>query len=372
MTTRALIMCGGSGTRLAPRTTRVPKQFLDLLGIGRTMIQDTARRLAPLVGNDIVVVTNPNQAGWVRDQLPSAQLVLEPVARNTAPAIALAAITMKSDDIMMVFPSDHVFGNEAGLMRCLRKGVEIVKSRDMLVTIGIAPTRPHTGLGHIKRSDTIAEGVLRVEKFVEKPPEKLAIEYFNSGQYLWNAGIFVWRAGRFMELLSKHKPAMYEAMVQIQEAEDQAAAVEEIFPKVEKISVDFAIMEKSATETAVVIGEDLGWRDIGDWSVFGEAVLETHPDPAGNATSGSVELRNCERCICFCDKGHLAVSGLHDVVIVKAEGHLLVCPVNKAQEVSKAADVFAACPGSTLNLGVPNVVVLNSGEETTVCFMEEE
>ena len=363
MKRKAVIISGGFGTRLAPRTTTTPKQFQDLLGSGRSMIQLTAERLHPLAGNDITVVTNGVQARWVGEQLPSAHLVLEPVARNTAPAIGLAAIEMEPDDIMMVFPADHVFKDEQALCERLHYAAELAAERDALVTIGIVPTHPHTGLGHIERGAAIdeARGAFQAARFVEKPPLAEAKKYVESGRFYWNAGIFCWSAGRFLRSLAEHAPAMHQGLLAIRDGGD----VSRLFPALPNLSVDYALMERAAADTIVLAGQGLGWLDIGDWCVWGQAIGR---DAAGNAVQGRVELVECRDCIAYNDDPQVALqlTGLHDLVVARAEGRLLICPAAAAQQVGKSADLFAACPNAVLNLGAQDVQVVRGAAGVAV------
>ena len=352
---RALILCGGSGTRLSPATTDKPKQFLPLVA-KESMIQLTANRLTPLVGDDIAVVTNPAQAAWASADLPKAKIILEPEARNTAPAIGLASLYMDPSDIMMIFPADHIFKNEEALRERLSYAAEIAASKDVLVTLGIKPTHPHTGLGHIERGSVLdeARGSYYVSRFVEKPPYELAKQYTESGRYYWNGGMFIWRVEVFHQKLKECAPELYAGLMRIKEAGLDDAKIAALFPTLEKISIDYALLEKSAASTVVLECNDLGWLDIGDWNVYG-TVLDADKD--GNSSKGLVEFNSCKNCVCYNDTDKvLNLSNLSDTVIIKAGERLLLCHRDKTQLVGKTADTFKASTDVFINLGVKATV----------------
>ena len=353
---KALILCGGSGTRLSPATTEVPKQFLSLVS-KNSMIQLTANRLLPLVGNEknISVITNSLQARWVKEQLPLASLIIEPEARNTAPAIGLASLYMDQDDIMMIFPADHVFKNEDILRERLAYGAEIASSKDVLVTLGIRPTHPHSGLGHIERGTVLDNDRLSfyVSRFVEKPPLELAKQYTKSGRYYWNGGMFIWRVGVFHEMLKKCAPDLYTGLMEIKATNLDPEKTKIIFSKLEKISIDYALLEKSASTTVVLECNDLGWYDIGDWNEYGN-ILDK--DEAGNSHKGNVDFINCTHCVCYNDSTtKVQLTGLKDLAIIKANDRVLICPRNKTQLAGKTAETFKASESVIVNLGAPEI-----------------
>lgn len=360
---RAVIMCGGSGTRLAPLTTETPKQFLPLSDPHASMIQLTAKRIQPLITDALTVVTNAKQAHWVKEQLPQAQIILEPEPRNTAPALGLTALYMDPNDVMLVFPADHIFANEDILRERLGYAATLAASNDLLVTLGMLPTHPHTGLGHIERSVAIdnSRASYRVARFVEKPPYEKAKEYTESGRYYWNGGMFAWRVGFFLERMALCAKDLYAGLMQIKESKLSPDVIAEIFPRLPKISVDYAILEKSAECTAVIECKDLGWNDLGDWSVLG-AIWDR--DSNGNAIRGSVTVSDCSNCVmCNQGLGNLSVSGLHDAVIVKAQNRLLISPRKSTQLVGKTAETFASCTDTVINLGVPNISITQKDKQ---------
>ncbi len=355
MNRHALILCGGSGTRLSPATTDTPKQFLPLVA-DDTMIQLTAKRLTPLVGDEISVVTNPSQAALASANLPKATVILEPEARNTAPAIGLASLFMKPSDVMMVFPADHIFKNEEALRERLSYAAEIAASKDVLVTLGIKPTHPHTGLGHIERADALdaERGSYYVSRFVEKPPYELAKQYTESGRYYWNGGMFIWRVEVFHQKLKECAPELYAGLQDIKNTGLNEEKIAELFPRLEKISIDYALLEKSAASTVVLECNDLGWFDIGDWNVYGTVL---NNDTNGNSAKGQVEFNSCKNCVSYNDSAAtLKITNVNDAAIIKAGERLLLCPRSKTQLVGKTADTFKASTDVLINLGVKATV----------------
>jgi len=351
-TLQAVIMCGGSGTRLSPLTTETPKQFLPLADDELTMIQMTARRIAPLVNDNITVVTNPSQAKWINQQLPKVQIVLEPEARNTAPALGLSALYLDPNDIMLIFPADHIFANEELLRERIAYAVELAKTKDLLFTLGMTPTHPHTGLGHIERSVAIDanRGSYKVSRFVEKPPYEKAKEYTESGRYYWNGGMFIWRVGFFLERLAVCQPNLYQGLMQIKAANLEKDVINNIFPKLPKISVDYAVLEKSADCTAVLECKELGWNDLGDWTVLGSLWPQ---DQNQNTKKGYISLTNCHQTICY-NQGSipLSISNINNGIIIKAKNRILLCPKDKSQLVGKTAELFSNCDNAIINLGI--------------------
>ena len=335
-----VILSGGSGTRLWPLSREShPKQFLPLLG-ENSLLQSTWLRLRGLPGADApLVVANEEHRFMVAEQLrqvgvaPSA-LILEPVGRNTAPAIAVAALRAMQegqDPVLLVLPSDHVIADEAAF----RAAVLVAKASaeaGYLVTFGIVPTAPETGYGYINAAP--GEGVRDVLRFVEKPDQATAEAYVASGEYFWNSGMFAFLASRYLEELGKNQPNMVELA---REALDKAT-VDADFLRLDKASfsacpsdsIDYAVMEK--TDRAAVIPIDVGWNDVGSWSALWSVVEQ---DGNGNAHRGDVIARDCRNTLAISDKRLVALIGLTDIVAVDTDDALLIAHKDRVQDVKE-------------------------------------
>jgi mannose-1-phosphate guanylyltransferase/mannose-6-phosphate isomerase len=333
-----VILSGGSGTRLWPLSREShPKQFLPLLG-ERSLLQMTWLRLQGLPGADApLVVANEEHRFLVAEQLrqvgakPSA-LILEPVGRNTAPAIAVAAlkaIAAGADPVLLVLPSDHVIADEAGFRQAVHAALPAAES-GRLVTFGIVPTSAETGYGYIKAEP--GEGVRAVARFVEKPDQATAEAYVASGEYFWNSGMFAFRASRYLEELARTQPKMVESA---RESLDKAT-VDADFLRLDKgafsacpaDSIDYAVMEK--TDRAAVLPIDVGWNDVGSWSALWSVVEQ---DGNGNAHRGDVIARDCRNTLAISDKRLVALIGLSDVVVIDTDDAMLVAHKDRVQEV---------------------------------------
>jgi len=335
----AVIMAGGFGERFWPMSRRSrPKQLLAIVG-QRTMIQDAAERLRPLVpASRIVVVTNTVQAREVRKQLPRVpHVIAEPVGRNTAPCIALATAMIRQLDpeaVIAVVPADSWIGDVERYRRVVRDSLALAAQRDVLITIGIQPTSAHTGYGYIKVGDalspqsaTLSTQFWRATSFVEKPDRGTAEQFLASGRYRWNAGMFVWSARAIGRAFEKFQPAMAESCARLVAAKLKNFASE--YERLEKISVDFAIMEKA--DNVVVANGDFPWDDVGDWP----AIARHNPkDAGGNVARAEFAGLGATNCVVVGDKKHLiAAVGVRDLVIVHTPDATLVCHRNEAQKV---------------------------------------
>jgi len=336
-----VIIAGGSGTRFWPLSrARRPKQFLPLVS-GRTLLADTAARLqglAPL--SRTLVVCGKRHAPAVRAflrKLPARNVLVEPVARNTAPAIGLASIEIARRDpegVLVVLPSDHHVGDPARFREVLSTAVEVARS-GALVTIGLSPTRPETGYGYIQVGESLGghSGARKVRRFVEKPDGPTAEHYVQSGEYLWNGGIFVFRARTMLDAIREHLPELANGLERIRKA---VSALGKVFPTLPAISIDYAVMEK-ARNIAVLPG-DFGWSDVGSFA----AIEEVRPrDAQGNVASGKLPLLvDCEGCVVLGRDRPLAVVGMKDVVVVDAGDAVLVVPKGRSQDVRKLVEAL--------------------------------
>jgi mannose-1-phosphate guanylyltransferase len=352
----AVILAGGRGTRFWPRSrTRSPKQLLNIVGKS-TMLQQTFERLRSLIpSQQIWTVTNSEQAAALTNQLPGParkRVVTEPVGRNTAAAIALAALHVrhaaKGDALLAVLPADHYVAEPERYRQIVAAALDIAREPNRMVVLGIAPTRPETGFGYIERADsqytTREFACFPVRRFTEKPQLGAAREYVASGNYFWNAGMFFWRASTFLDALKEFLPATYKAMDELSAhigKRTYASRLAKVYPKLENISVDYAILEKAASRAAgtstgsfpvFVIPADVGWSDIGSWA----AVYELLAKRAGeNILAGPGQTLDAEGNFLWSPDKFIAAVGIHDLVIVETSDALLVCPRERSQDVSK-------------------------------------
>ena len=338
----AAIIAGGSGTRLWPRSRQdKPKQFQALYG-ENSLLQETVRRLEPLVPREnVYVIANRSHEAIVREQLPwlaKDAYVGEPVGKDTAPAVGVAATIIHHRDpdaIILISPADHVILKEKLFRRLLEVAEQIASEGPNAVTIGIKPTNPETGYGYIEMADerrTIGEvDVHEVMSFKEKPDLETAEEYVASWHYVWNSGMFIWSAKTVMELFREHAPDIYKELIRFDAAigtPDEAKVFEEIYDAFPRISVDYAIMEHAAR--VFVIPASIGWSDLGSWASLHE-VMETDED--GNGVVGAhigVDTHNC----LVHSKGRLiATVGLDNMIVVDGDDVVLVLPKGRSQDI---------------------------------------
>ncbi|MBJ6760012.1 mannose-1-phosphate guanylyltransferase [Corallococcus sp. H22C18031201] len=342
-----VIMAGGSGTRFWPLSRQArPKQFLPLAS-KQPLITDTAARLKGLapVKNTFIVCgpLHAKNAAKLVKGLPKQNLLVEPVARNTAPAIALAALQVAARDpkgVLVVLPSDHHVADVAGFQRTLSDAARIAEAGH-IVTLGITPRHPETGYGYIQVGAPLEGGGRAVKAFKEKPDLETARAYVSSGEYAWNGGIFVFRADVILEAFAKHMPQMQKGLDALAKAVGKrtfGAVLKRVFPKLPSISIDYGVMEK-ASNIAVLPG-DFGWSDVGSFA----AIPEVRPaDEKGNVISGaSAVVVDCQGCVVLADKRPLAVVGLTDVVVVDSGDAVLVVPKDKSQDVRKVVEALKA------------------------------
>jgi mannose-1-phosphate guanylyltransferase len=328
-------MAGGSGTRFWPKSRRhKPKQLLHLYGTS-TMLQQTVARIAPLVPPErVLIITGADQAAAIRAQLPdvpAGNVISEPCPRDTAPCVGLAAAIVKRRDpegTMIVMPADHVIEPADRFQKTVQAAVSIIdEDPSAFVTFGIKPSRPETGYGYIERGEATGsrEGVAvhRVKQFREKPDRATAEAFIKSGNFAWNSGIFLWRAKAILEALALHKPELTERLNTISDALDkphEADTIAEHFPKMEKIPIDKAVMEKA--KNVHVLEVLYNWNDVGDWRSLAGLVP---PDAHGNTVQGPVHLVDTKNCVIVSDgDGLIATLGVEDLVIIQSGGATLV------------------------------------------------
>src|SRR5580704_7995673 len=359
LSVHAVILAGGRGTRFWPRSrTRAPKQLLNIVG-KTTMLEQTVARLRPLFPADrIWTVTNVEQSSALRKQLPPAsrkRVLIEPVGRNTAAAIALAAIHVrhaaKGDALLAVLPADTFIAQPERYRKIVGEALRVAQTPGDMVVLGIPPTRPETGFGYIERKNDSSIGgadlaVFPVERFTEKPELSRAKEYLASGNYQWNAGMFFWRVSTFLDALKNYLPKtsrdLEELSLHIGKS-TYAAKLRRIYPKLENISVDYAVLERAtspANEFRVfVIPAEIGWSDIGSWAAVYELLAKR---PGENIVTGQSEVLDANGNLLWSPGKLVAAIGVHDLVVVDTPGALLICPRDRAQDVGKIVKALEA------------------------------
>ncbi len=338
----ALIMAGGKGERFWPASRKErPKQLLSF-GMRHSLVVQTVQRVLPLIpASRQMVITSESLADSIAELLPEFQrfqIIGEPVGRNTAPCVGVAAVWMSHhlgpDCIMTVLSADHTIARTEAFLTVLQTGMEAAR-RDFLVTIGLQPTRPEIGYGHLELGDCLDEnaGLYRVNRFLEKPPLPDAERYASDGRHLWNGGMFLWKCSRILEELRRHLPELTEPLEVYQKAigtPEEASVLRDLYPRMPSISIDYAVMEKA--DRVVTVRADIGWDDLGNW-----AVLERlhAPDAHGNVVTGphaGVETRNC---IVSADGGLIATFGIENLVVVKEGDVVLVMPKERAADLKQ-------------------------------------
>lgn len=339
----AVILAGGSGSRLWPLSRQhLPKQFLVLDGEG-SLLQTTIDRLSPTIeAKNVLIVTQESHAkGEAYHALLPYKSLFEPIGRNTAPAIALAAAYLMAegkDPVMVVLPADHIIKNEERFRALLDIAIETAQS-GKLVTFGIQPSRPDTGFGYIKAHQTNDARVYKVDRFTEKPDHATAERFLKEGNYYWNSGMFVWRASVILAEIQKYLPEVYK-IAQTIAADSRAGttfqqAVEKHFAAMPSISIDYGVLEKS--DSVSLIPCDIGWNDVGSW----QAVHEISPkNESGNALQGNVIAVNCKNSLIRSEKRLVAVIGVEDLCVIETADAVLISRSDQTQDVRKVVDAL--------------------------------
>lgn len=338
------IMAGGGGTRFWPLSRRrKPKQLLNLSG-NDLMINETIDRITKVIDNqNIYVITNVNQGGEmhkaIEGRIPTENMILEPAARNTAACIGYAAVKIEAvygEGIMCVFPADHYIRNEEKFSEVLKEAICQAEKSNSLLTIGIEPEFPSTGYGYINYDQESVGKAKLVKCFVEKPNLEKAKEYISDGNYLWNSGMFVWKTSVILGEIKKYIPEVYEKLMVIKNSigkETETQVINEIYPTIPKISIDYGIMERS--DIVMVLPGEFGWDDVGSWDTL-EAMH--NKDDKGNIFIGKHAEIDTSDCVIYSQEKLVATLGISNVVVVETGNAILVCDKSKAQEVKKIVE----------------------------------
>ena len=342
--TYVAIMAGGIGSRFWPASREErPKQFLDILGVGKSLIRLTFERFLKLCpASNIFIVTNKQYAGLVKEHLPELsdnQILTEPSRNNTAPCIAYTAFKLEAlnpEANLVVAPSDHIILKEDIFVSTLQKGLAFTAANDALLTLGITPTRPDTGYGYIEvasNADTAGDEPLSVEAFKEKPDRSTAQQYLDSGNYFWNAGIFVWRVGNLLKAFAENAPEIHQILgagAEHYNTPQEQAFIDEAYPTTPSISVDYAIMEKA--NNVFTIPSDFGWSDLGTWASLH---AESAKDDQDNVIQcSSFQLIDTQNTLIRAPHGkQIVIGGLDNYIVVDEGDILLIWPKSREQEI---------------------------------------
>ena len=338
------IMAGGIGSRFWPMSrTAYPKQFLDILSTGKTLIQQTYDRYKKLVPEEnIFIITSAEYADIVKEQLPRVKdenILGEPSRKNTAPCVAYISFKLLKKDpdaTLVVAPADHLVTETNEFIKTSKKAIDFVNHINAFVTLGIKPTYPNTGYGYIQHDTTpAAPDIFKVKTFTEKPNSDLAQTFITSGDFLWNAGIFIWKVKNIITAFEKHLPEMYEVFAAEKErfnTDEEKEAIEQIYPQCTNISIDFGIMEKA--DNVYIIPSSFGWSDLGTWNSAWENMER---DYLGNAVAGkNVMVMDATKCMVHAEDNKLLVlQGLDDFIVVDTKDALLICKKDKEQEIKE-------------------------------------
>jgi mannose-1-phosphate guanylyltransferase len=349
-------MAGGIGSRFWPKSrTAKPKQFLDILNTGKTLIQSTFERFASFIPKEnIFVVTSQDYADLVAQQLPQIpadNILQEPSRKNTAPCIAYISFKLQQlnpDASLIVAPSDHIILDTNTFTQICLKALDFVEHIKAFVTLGITPTYPNTGYGYIQHEGIqVADDIYKVKTFTEKPDLEIAKSFLASGDFLWNAGIFIWQVKNIIKAFEEHQQEMFElfdAEKQYYNTPNEKAAIEKIYPLCTNVSIDIAIMEKA--NNVYVIPSSFGWSDLGTWN---SAYENLEKDYLGNAVAGeNVIIIDSTKCmVSVPDNKLLLLQGLDDFIVVDTNDVLLICKKDKEQEIKEYVAEVKRSKGDT-------------------------
>jgi mannose-1-phosphate guanylyltransferase len=358
MNNYAVIMAGGVGQRFWPKgTSKLPKQFMKIAHEKDTMIQQSFKRLEPIISSTkIYVVTNASYKQLVKKQIPKIpeeNIICEPFGRNTAPCIGLACMLIKNFNPkanILVIPSDHIIENEPGFHTIVKSGLKFVSENGGIVTLGITPTKPETGYGYIQYDNDICreitieekgkeksqECIYKVKTFAEKPNIETAKAFLESGDFLWNSGMFIFRVDTMEEEIKKFLPDIFNNLNKLENhiySKDFDKKLEFAYSQIKGISIDYGVMEK--TDKVFIIQGNFGWSDVGSWD---EIYNIRKKDRHGNVTSGKTVLINSKNCLIVNDQRIAALIGVEDLMIIDTDNGLLVCKRGESQSVKEVVD----------------------------------
>jgi mannose-1-phosphate guanylyltransferase len=346
-----VIMAGGRGTRFWPRSrTKRPKQLLDIVG-PKSILEQTIDRLLPFTDwEHIFIVTEISQAEAIKDllpELPKTRLIVEPLGRNTAPCIGLAALILERIDpaaTMVVLPADHYISRISDFQETLVAAAQAALSGNFLITLGITPTFPETGYGYLERGVKVSEinghDVWEVKAFHEKPDRPKAEAMLKTGRFFWNSGMFIWTVSAILEQMSRLAPAMFAELKKLKIFLGTPGWEEALmagYEAMENVSIDYAVMEKA--EKVLMLAGDFGWNDVGSW----EAVYQLESkDEQGNCLTGPVLILDSRGCLVHSPQKAVGLIGMKDLIVVDTPDALLICPRDRAQEVKKIVEMLEA------------------------------
>ncbi|MBC7777737.1 MAG: mannose-1-phosphate guanylyltransferase [Phycisphaerae bacterium] len=340
--TYVAIMAGGVGSRFWPGSREArPKQFLDMLGVDKSLLRLTFERFLPICpASHIFIVTNAAYRDLILEQIPEIsdnQILCEPSRNNTAPCVAWTAFKLAALDPeanFVIAPSDHIVLKEQAFLEKIQTALEYSAANDALLTLGIQPSRPDTGYGYIQMENEVASGIFKVKRFAEKPDLPTAHEFVSSGEYLWNAGIFIWRASSILHAYQTLAPDIFSILEKgrsVYNTAEEQAFINSAYPTTPNISVDFAIMEKA--KNVYTLPAEFGWSDLGTWASLH---AEYPKDENGNALQGNVIALDTHDTLVRIPEGKIAViKDLHNYIIVDTPDALLIYPKSKEQEVKQ-------------------------------------
>jgi mannose-1-phosphate guanylyltransferase len=349
----AVIMAGGRGTRFWPRSReKKPKHLLDIVS-KRTIIQETVDRIKPLIPpENILIVTGKKHARELIKQLPeipAQNIIIEPVGKNTAACIGLAALHIRKkvpDDVMVVLPSDHAIGDSRKYLEVISAAAKVADQEGGLVTIGIKPSSPQTGFGYIEQGQSLrnvsGKEVFRVKSIREKPDLQKARKFVQSGKFYWNSGMFIWKASIILKEIERCLPDLYTGLMKIKEVlgtSKEETTLPRVYKRLASISIDYGVMEKA--DNAFMLPGDFGWSDVGSWDALWEISAK---DNQGNALtgSGSAIFTDTEGALVYSPKKLVALVGVKDLIIIETKDALLICKKGRSQDVKKVVDTLEA------------------------------
>lgn len=345
----AVIMAGGVGSRFWPYSRQnKPKQFLDILGTGKSLLRLTYERLALITEPDkILIVTHADYRNLVFEELPEivqSNVLLEPERKNTAPCILYAAMHIHQLDPnakMLIAPSDHIIVNETRFLRSISDCLEFLSENDVILTLGIKVTRPDTGYGYIHfNSASQNNEIFQVLEFVEKPNSERASEYMNSGNYLWNSGMFLWSVNKIIDSYRQHSPDLYKVFHAY-----PLSDIESIYRECTSISVDYAILEHS--DHIYVNRVDFGWSDLGTWGSL--YTLAAKDENMNAVINGDVVSQDTRGCILFSNTDQLlAVQGMENTIIINTKDAILICPMDQEQKIKQLVGKIEGSHGNSI------------------------